>query len=85
MLQPMAVAASGGLGMEIPVALFLMPYLYVMVVRFHPVTDPRGNLQGIYRKGKLKNNAELQLQPSLSYFQNDLLVCADNRNFHPFG
>ncbi len=30
MLQPMAVAAIGGLGMEIPVALFLMPCLYVM-------------------------------------------------------
>jgi len=33
MLQPMAVAAIGGLGMEILVALFLMPCLYVMVSR----------------------------------------------------
>ena len=30
MLQPMAVAAIGGLAMEIVVALFLMPCLYVM-------------------------------------------------------
>ncbi len=30
MLQPMAVAAMGGLGMEILVALFLMPCLYVL-------------------------------------------------------
>jgi multidrug efflux pump subunit AcrB len=30
MLQPMAVAAIGGLGMEMLVALFLMPCLYVM-------------------------------------------------------
>jgi multidrug efflux pump subunit AcrB len=30
MLQPMAVAAIGGLGMEILVALFLMPALYVI-------------------------------------------------------
>ncbi len=30
MLQPMAVAAIGGLGMEILVALFLMPCMYVM-------------------------------------------------------
>ena len=33
MLQPMAVAAIGGLGMEILVALFLMPCLYVMANR----------------------------------------------------
>ena len=33
MLQPMAVAAIGGLGMEILVALFLMPCLYVMASR----------------------------------------------------
>ena len=33
MLQPMAVAAIGGLLFEIPVALFLMPCLYVMVSR----------------------------------------------------
>jgi len=33
MLQPMAVAAIGGLGMEIFVALFLMPCLYVIVTR----------------------------------------------------
>lgn len=32
-LQPMAVAAIGGLGMEILVALFLMPCLYVLVSR----------------------------------------------------
>ncbi|MGM0540591.1 MAG: efflux RND transporter permease subunit, partial [Thermodesulfobacteriota bacterium] len=31
MLQPMAVAAIGGLGMEILVALFLMPCMYVIV------------------------------------------------------
>lgn len=31
MLQPMAVAAIGGLGMEMLVALFLMPCLYVMI------------------------------------------------------
>ncbi|MFO7717078.1 MAG: hypothetical protein R6Y91_00745 [Desulfohalobium sp.] len=31
MLQPMAVAAIGGLGMEILVALFLMPCMYVVV------------------------------------------------------
>jgi len=30
MLQPMAAAAIGGLLMEIPVALFLMPCLYVI-------------------------------------------------------
>jgi multidrug efflux pump subunit AcrB len=29
MLQPMAVAAIGGLGMEMLVALFLMPCMYV--------------------------------------------------------
>lgn len=33
MLQPMAVAAIGGLGMEILVALFFMPCLYVMTSR----------------------------------------------------
>ena len=33
MLQPMAVAAIGGLGMEMAVALFLMPCLYVMASR----------------------------------------------------
>jgi multidrug efflux pump subunit AcrB len=33
MLQPMAVAAIGGLGMEMPVALFLMPCLYVITAR----------------------------------------------------
>ncbi|MFO8049210.1 MAG: efflux RND transporter permease subunit, partial [Desulfosudaceae bacterium] len=33
MLQPMAVAAMGGLGMEILVALFLMPCLYVAMSR----------------------------------------------------
>jgi multidrug efflux pump subunit AcrB len=33
MLQPMAVAAIGGLGMEMLVALFLMPCMYVMVSR----------------------------------------------------
>ena len=33
MLQPMAVAAIGGLLMEIPVALFLMPCLYVIANR----------------------------------------------------
>ncbi|MBN1867539.1 efflux RND transporter permease subunit [Candidatus Sumerlaeota bacterium] len=38
MLQPMAVAAIGGLLMEMPVALFLMPCLYVMASR---KADPR--------------------------------------------
>jgi len=33
MLQPMAVTAIGGLGMEILVALFLMPCLYVLTTR----------------------------------------------------
>ena len=33
MLQPMAVAAIGGLGMEILVALFLMPCMYVVFTR----------------------------------------------------
>ena len=33
MLQPMAFAAIGGLGMEILVALFLMPCLYAMVTK----------------------------------------------------
>jgi len=31
MLQPMAVGAIGGLLMEMPVALFLMPCLYVLL------------------------------------------------------
>jgi multidrug efflux pump subunit AcrB len=35
MLQPMAVAAIGGLGMEMLVALFLMPCLYVLLTRSH--------------------------------------------------
>jgi len=34
MLQPMAVAAIGGLGMEILVALFLMPCLYVIISKY---------------------------------------------------
>lgn len=33
LLQPMAVAAIGGLGMEMLVALFLMPCLYVVLSR----------------------------------------------------
>jgi multidrug efflux pump subunit AcrB len=33
MLQPMAVAAIGGLAMEILVALFLMPCMYVFAAR----------------------------------------------------
>ncbi len=33
MLQPMAVAAIGGLGMELPVALFLTPCMYVLFTR----------------------------------------------------
>jgi multidrug efflux pump subunit AcrB len=37
MLQPMAVGAIGGLLMEILVALFLMPCLYVMFARSVPV------------------------------------------------
>jgi hydrophobe/amphiphile efflux-1 (HAE1) family protein len=36
MLQPMAVAAIGGLLFEIPVGLFLMPCLYVMIHRRPP-------------------------------------------------
>jgi len=35
MLQPMAAGAIGGLGMEVPAALFLMPCLYVMFARAH--------------------------------------------------
>ena len=35
MLQPMAAAAIGGLGMEMLVALFLMPCLYVVLARSH--------------------------------------------------
>ncbi|MFW5997152.1 MAG: efflux RND transporter permease subunit [Verrucomicrobiota bacterium] len=35
MLQPMAVAAIGGLSMEIMVALFLMPCLYVIATPSH--------------------------------------------------
>lgn len=35
MLQPMAMAAIGGLGMEMLVALFLMPCLYVVLARPH--------------------------------------------------
>jgi multidrug efflux pump subunit AcrB len=37
MLQPMAVAAIGGLGMEMLVALFLMPCMYVFVARQTPL------------------------------------------------
>jgi len=33
MLQPMAVAAIGGLAMEIPVTLFLMPVVYIAITR----------------------------------------------------
>jgi hydrophobe/amphiphile efflux-1 (HAE1) family protein len=36
MLQPMAVAAIGGLGMEMLVALFLMPCMYVFAARHQP-------------------------------------------------
>ncbi len=42
MLQPMAVAAIGGLGMEILVALFLMPCLYVMFTSGHSESSVRG-------------------------------------------
>ena len=35
MLQPMAIAAIGGLIMEMPVALFLMPCFYVMATKKH--------------------------------------------------
>ncbi len=38
MLQPMAVAAIGGLGMEMLVALFLMPCLYVFTARHQSKT-----------------------------------------------
>jgi len=41
MLQPMAVGAIGGLLMEVPVALFLMPCLYVLTSRSpRPTSDP---------------------------------------------
>ncbi len=33
MLQPMAVGAIGGLLLELPVALFLMPCLYLLAAR----------------------------------------------------
>lgn len=42
MLQPLAVAAIGGLGMEIPVALFLMPCLYLIFSRKHVVSSAIG-------------------------------------------
>jgi len=40
MLQPMAAAAIGGLLMEMPVALFLMPCLYVLFARGVPSAPP---------------------------------------------
>lgn len=42
MLQPMAVAAIGGLLMEIPVALFLMPCLYVITSKRKKEYELRG-------------------------------------------
>ena len=33
MLQPMAIGAIGGLLLELPVALFLMPCMYLLVAR----------------------------------------------------
>lgn len=39
MLQPMAVGAIGGLIMLVPVALFLMPCIYVIFSRKSPATD----------------------------------------------
>jgi hypothetical protein len=41
MLQPMAAGAIGGLLMEVPVALFLMPCLYALSSRGpRPTSDP---------------------------------------------
>jgi hydrophobe/amphiphile efflux-1 (HAE1) family protein len=40
MLQPMAIGAIGGLGMEIFVALFFMPCLYVLFTRRRPRPEP---------------------------------------------
>jgi multidrug efflux pump subunit AcrB len=39
MLQPMAVGAIGGLIMLVPVALFLMPCIYVIFSRKSPAVD----------------------------------------------
>ena len=39
MLQPMAVAGIGGLLLTIPVAMFLVPTLYVLFGRQDPVFD----------------------------------------------
>jgi multidrug efflux pump subunit AcrB len=39
-LPPMAAGAIGGLGMEILVALFLMPCLYVLFTRTRRVVTP---------------------------------------------
>lgn len=40
MLQPMAIGAIGGLLFEMPVALFLMPCLFILTVR-HGDVQPR--------------------------------------------
>ena len=42
MLQPMAVGAIGGLLMEIPVALFLMPCMYKIIIPKRPMFLERG-------------------------------------------
>ncbi len=48
MLQPMAVAAIGGLLMEILVALFLLPCLYLLVSRHSPETSHGTEAGGRY-------------------------------------
>ncbi|MFO8071498.1 MAG: efflux RND transporter permease subunit [Polyangia bacterium] len=45
MLQPMAVGAIGGLLLEIPVALFLMPCLYMLASRSTRRTQPNGQME----------------------------------------
>jgi hydrophobe/amphiphile efflux-1 (HAE1) family protein len=46
MLQPMAAGAIGGLLMEVPVALFLMPCLYLIFTRKH-VVQPVANVMPV--------------------------------------
>jgi multidrug efflux pump subunit AcrB len=45
MLQPMAVGAIGGLLLEIPVALFLMPCLYMLASRSTRRMQPNGQME----------------------------------------
>jgi multidrug efflux pump subunit AcrB len=47
LLQPMAVAAIGGLLLEIPVALFLMPGLYVMAAWTRRPTPAESSAGGV--------------------------------------